>query len=174
MQSVSCYILDSSKPVREDELKDCGMIIGMNALDSGLWILMERYLKSSNAIGVANTEAEKTSDLTDTGPAIKESMETPDSANQVNTVPEKATGSEDPMTVVLAQELQLGPQQTRVARVKLNGEEPNAEIGIVTPSESILTSKHCDFMEGYWTGESSFSIPVTNWGTENVVLNSAA
>ena len=99
-------------------------------------------------------------------------METFDSANQVNTVPEKATDSEDPMTVVLAQELRLEPQQTRVARVKLNSKESSAEIGIVTPSESILTSKHCDFMEGYWTGESSFSIPVTNWGTENVVLNS--
>ena len=27
-------------------------------------------------------------------------------------------------------------------------------------------------MKGYWMGESSFSILVTNWGTENVVLNS--
>ena len=43
VQSVPCYILDSSKPIWQGELKDCGMIIGMNALDSALWILMEKY-----------------------------------------------------------------------------------------------------------------------------------
>ena len=150
MQSVPFYILDSSKPIWQGELKDFGMIIDTNALEELGFSIVDsdgKVLKSSNAIGVANTETGKTSDLTGTGPASKESMETSDSANQVNAVPEKATDSEDPMTVVLAQELRLGPQQTRVARVKLNGKESSAEIGIVTPSESILTSKHCDFMD---------------------------
>ena len=118
MQSVPCYILDSSKPIWQGESKDCRMIIGTNALEELGFSIVDsdgKVLKSSNAIRVANIEAEKTSDLTDTGPAIKEFVEMSDSANQVNTVSEKATGSEDPMTVVLAQELQLGPQQTRVA-----------------------------------------------------------
>ena len=124
-----------------------------------------KVLKCGNATGIADTNVEKTSNLTNTGPVIEESMKMSDSTNHVN-------NSEDLRTVVLAQELRLGPQQTRVAQVKLNGKEPSAEIGIVTPSESILTSKHCDFMEGYWTGESTFTIPVTNWGTENIVLSS--
>ena len=92
--------------------KDCGMIIGMNALEELGFSIVDsdgKVLKSSKASGVANTKAEKTSDLTDTGPAIKESMEMSDSAKQVNVVPEKATDSEDPMIVKLAQKLQLGP-----------------------------------------------------------------
>ena len=101
VQSEPCYILDSSKLIWQGEFKDCGIIIGMNALEELEFSIVDsdgKVLKSSKASRVANTKAEKTSDLTDTGPAIKESMETSDSANQVNTVPEKATDSEDPMT----------------------------------------------------------------------------
>ena len=168
VQSVPCYILDSSKPIWQGELEDCGIIIGTNALEELGFSIVDsdgKVLKCGNATGIADTNVEKTSNLTDTGPVIEESLKMSDSTNHVN-------DSEDLRTVVLAQELRLGPQQTRVAQVKLNGKEPSAEIGIVTPSESILTSKHCDFMEGYWTGESTFTIPVTNWGTENIVLSS--
>ena len=72
MQSVPCYILDSYKPIWQGELKDCGMIIGTNALEELGFSIVDsdgKVLKSSNAIGVANTETEKTSDLTGTGPA---------------------------------------------------------------------------------------------------------
>ena len=34
----------------------------------------------------------------------------------------------------------------------------------------MLASKQCDFTEGYWTGESKFCIPVTNWGKETVMV----
>jgi len=75
--------------------------------------------------------------------------------------------------VVLSHTLRLGPQQTRVARVELSGtdEDMNSQVGVVTPDESVLASDHCDFMEGYWTGESMFNIPVTNWGAEPIVFS---
>ena len=75
--------------------------------------------------------------------------------------------------VVLSQTLRLGPQQTRVARVELSAnddEDVSSQVGVVTPDESVLASDCCDLMEGYWTGESDFNIPVTNWGVEPVVL----
>ena len=43
-------------------------------------------------------------------------------------------------------------------------------IGVVIPNESVLVSKQCDFAEGYWTGESTFCILVTNWGRETVIV----
>ena len=33
----------------------------------------------------------------------------------------------------------------------------STEVGVVTPTESFMTNKQCDFMEGYWTGESAFN-----------------
>ena len=42
-------------------------------------------------------------------------------------------------------------------------ESQSTKVGVVTPTESLLTSE-CDFMEGYWTGESVFNVPITNWG----------
>ena len=80
------------------------------------------------------------------------------------------------MLVVLKHDLHLASQQTRVATVQLAMAYPDewkamGPMGVVTPSESVLASKLCDFAEGYWTGESVFCVPVTNWGKETVVVS---
>jgi len=35
--------------------------------------------------------------------------------------------------------------------------------GIVSPSEEHMAELQCDFADELWTGEQSFSLPVTNW-----------
>jgi len=77
--------------------------------------------------------------------------------------------------VILEHDLHLASQQTRVATVQLIEAYPKewnatGPIGVVTPIEPIWTEKQCDFIEGYWTGESSFNIPFTNWRAEPIVL----
>ena len=67
--------------------------------------------------------------------------------------------------------LHLGSQQTRVATVQLINELSATDtVGVITPKESVLAEQHCDFVEGYWTRESTFHISVTNWGGEPTVL----
>ena len=78
----------------------------------------------------------------------------------------------DDWAVVLAQDMHLEPQQTRAAKVSLNRGSLTTEVGVVTPTKSFMTSEQCDFMEGYWTGESAFNVPITNWGNELIVLRS--
>ena len=56
----------------------------------------------------------------------------------------------------------------RVTKVKLNRSESaslSAEVGVVTPTKCFMTSEQHDFIEGYWTGESAYNIPITNWET---------
>ena len=43
--------------------------------------------------------------------------------------------------------------------------------GIVVPREEVLARDQCDFIEGLWFGQTEFKIPVTNWGTQPLVLD---
>ena len=144
-QSVPCYILDSSKPIWQGELNDCGVVIGTNALAKLGFNVVDSH---GDVVGDSTSEA-------------------------TDGVPDKKTDPPDQMTVELEQNLHLGPQQTRVARVKVSGDKissQNSEIGVVSPSESALSNKAWNFVEGYWTGEQEFNIPITNWGMESIVL----
>ena len=42
--------------------------------------------------------------------------------------------------------------------------------GLVTPSEEPMAEQQCDFADELWTGEQSFSIPVTNWSGQPVMI----
>ena len=56
------------------------------------------------------------------------------------------------LTVSLAQDIHQGLQQIRAAKLILNkGDAVNlsTHIGVVTPTESFMTSNNCDFMEEY-------------------------
>ena len=53
----------------------------------------------------------------------------------------------------------------------MNDNDVIKQVGMVSPNESVLAHNHCDFMKGYWTGQSMFNIPLTNWGIEPVVFD---
>ena len=51
--------------------------------------------------------------------------------------------------LVVEKELHVGPQQTKLARVKVVGEQKADPgfVGVATPREGILAEKMCDFVE---------------------------
>ena len=57
--------------------------------------------------------------------------------------------------VVLFQIVRLGPLKSMWSFVSgMNDDDMANLVGMVSPDESVLVHDHCDFMEGYWTGES--------------------
>ena len=164
-QRVPCYILDSAKPIWKGELKDCGLVIGTNALvDLGFHIV--------DAQGCKVTAEEDTSPTHEIEPKSEKTSEQEDKNNNTKEAVNEGIDPAEVLEVILKHDLHLASQQTRVATVQLmktyqGGENP---IGVVIPNESVLASKQCDFTEGYWTGESTFCVPVTNWGRETVIV----
>ena len=126
-------------------------------------------LKSTSAIEVVNTKADVGLDPTNTiGPEpIDAKLNLTGCCTTSNFITSDSrtidlqrrtaqlvmpTDPTDNLTVSLAQDIHLGLQQTRVAKLKLNkGVAANlsAQIGVVIPTESFMTSNNCNFMEGY-------------------------
>ena len=76
--------------------------------------------------------------------------------------------------IVLTKDLHVGLFQTRPIPVSVDG-DPSAEMGdvvrgIVPPSEERMAELQCDFVDELWTGEQSFSLPVTNWSGQPVMI----
>ena len=68
----------------------------------------------------------------------------------------------------------IRPQQTVMARAQVDHNSAvrvNNLTGIVVPKEEVLALNQCDFAEGLWCGQSEFEIPVTNWGTQPLILD---
>ena len=74
--------------------------------------------------------------------------------------------------VSLAHTVRIGPQQTAVARVRIQEQLDDRQslTGVVVPKENCLASMNCDLVEGMWMGQTDFTIPVTNWGSLPVTL----
>ena len=87
VQSVRCYILDSSKPIWQGELKDCGIVIGtrtrVQCVDC-----KGNILTSTKASKGTSAEQGKVSDSADV--ATPGSKETPNLTDSVTSEPEKA------------------------------------------------------------------------------------
>ena len=74
--------------------------------------------------------------------------------------------------VSLTHAVSVGPQQTAVADVRIQGPLENLQnsTGIVVPKEDSLASINCDLVEGIWMGQTEFKVPVTNWGSVPLML----
>ena len=144
-----CYILDSSRPICQVELTDCGMIIGTNALDELGFSIVDCKGNDLESFNAGKTLA--TEELTD---AV--SIPSEESSKVWTVQPEMPVDVTGVLAVMLAQDVHLRPQQTRVDKARLNRDnsaELKTEIGVVTPAETLMTNKQCDFMEGYWTDD---------------------
>ena len=75
------------------------------------------------------------------------------------------------LKVLLASNLYLGPQQTKVASVQVKGVQPQntSQVGLLSP-HSKLASQCCDFIEELWYGEESLKVLITNWITEPILI----
>ena len=104
---VACYVLESSKPIWNGELKNCAMVLGTNALeDLGFYIITN---EGSKVIPEGITEPSEQFNATDESKSIVEEH------SKLN---EKHPSQ---VKLILEKELHLGPQQTKLARVKVNG-----------------------------------------------------
>ena len=74
--------------------------------------------------------------------------------------------------VSLQQSLRLGPYQTRTTKVRLSADVTisTMQTGMLSPSEELVREKLCDFPDELWDGNKVFSVPLTNWTQEPVVL----
>ena len=76
------------------------------------------------------------------------------------------------LMVSLAHTVRIVPQQTAVARVRIQEQLDNWQnwTGGVVPEEDCLASMNCGLVEGVWRGQTYFTTPVTNWGSLPITL----
>ena len=148
---VPCYVLESSKPIWNGELKNCAMVLGTNALeDLGFCIVTNKGRK-----------------------IMPEGVAEPSGQEEDRTVTESNKPKEEPPTqvrVVLEKELYLGPQQSKLAKVKVIGDHKKGHVYVVEPHEGMLAERMCDFTEELWVDKPSPTLTLTNWGNCPVVI----
>ena len=148
--SVPCYVLDSGKPLWQGTVKNCGLVLGTNAIAA-----FGMQLVHSN------------------GGVIHPSVSDTKMSKHVHANDRDSGGSEHVTRVVLSRVTRIGPQETKFVRVNMvqsvgTNESPQVitkASGIVSPNEDILAHVSCDLMEQLWTGESNVMIELNNWGT---------
>ena len=96
-------------------------------------------------------------------------------ADQSQRQPPGETSTESRSTrvnLVLSQRCRMGPQQTNSVKVCVCDNVPvtTVKAGVIIPKEGVLAKRQCDVLEGLWTGNTEFYVPITNWGTSPVVL----
>jgi len=195
---VPFYTLDSNKPIWSGELANCGVILGTNALSrlgfeislpdgstvkpDGIAenpenasttenpVITENASTADNPVTTKNASATDNSDTTK-GASITENSNAPEKLPTTGSLGTDKETQAALLKVVLVHDLHLGPQQTRLACVKVGGPQcQNAiQVGLLSP-RSELVSKYCDFVEELWTGEELLKVPVTNWTTEPMVI----
>ena len=95
----------------------------------------------------------------------------PDSTSNTNNQASDADTEGTLLKVLLASNLYLGLQQTKVASVQVKGVQPQntSQVGLLRPHNK-LASQCCDFMEELWYGEESLKVLITNWTTEPILI----
>lgn len=162
MRQVPCYVLESTKPIWGGELKNCAVILGTNALESLGFRIVHQDGTTVKPFGQEDDPEEE--DKSMAGMSAK-------SEGQVDDPEDKSTPGV--LAISVRHTVRIGPQQTLIADVIVEQEplsEEQSQMGIVVPKEDELASRECDFAEGLWVGQQNFQVPVTNWGSQPLVL----
>ena len=184
-QDIPLYVLDSTKPIWNGELTNCGVILGTNALSS---LGFQISLPDGSTL-----EPEGTTRTVDTGTSvdtIEKAENTSFVAEQQADTPKKPATEETNLTAIhpgdkqraaahpegaspavrLVSDLHLGPRQTKLTCVRIKGTPPyTVKLGVLSPGTN-LAKVHCDFVEELWDGEESLKVPITNWTIEPIVI----
>jgi len=74
--------------------------------------------------------------------------------------------------VALQKSLRLGQCQTQIVEVYLSDSvtADTMQTGVLSPTDDLIMEKLCDFPDELWIGKRTFSVPLTNWSQEPVVL----
>ena len=168
-REIPCFVLASEQPILSEELHNCGMILGMNALiDLGFQVV------HSNGT-VVHPEGYGVSDIPKQSPSASSSVEVEDDSTTCSTsktltceehggINFKQT-SPSVLMVSLTHTVSIGDMTIQTPLDNLQ-----SSTGIVVPKEDSLASMNCDFAEGFWVGQTDFKVPVTNWGSLPLTL----
>ena len=176
-KEVPCFVLASEKPIWSGELRNCGLILGTNALvDLGFQVTYSNGTvvhPEGFQVSVNPKQSPSTASSTEVeGDSITQSIPTASICKEKEGTNTSAQTSRPVLMVSLAQTVRIGPQQTAVARVRIQEQldDQQSVTGVVVPKEDCLASMNCDLVEGMWMGQTDFTIPVTNWGSLPVTL----
>ena len=138
---IPCYVVDSTRPLWKGAVRNCGLVLGTNAMVGfGIELVhtngmtVQPVYRDSELVEPAKKNVTRVvlSGVTRIGPQETKFV-------RVNMV--QSGGINEPPQVIA-----------------------NAS-GIVSPNEDILANVSCDFMKQLWTGESNVMIELNNWGT---------
>ena len=178
--SVPCYVLDSGKPLWQGTLRNCGLVLGTNAITAlGMKVLHsngEVVQPDSGTCEEPVQEMHLSEEPTETSPDHSEMPESAEGMNGEDSQPNhKSTERLEQATrVILSQVVHLGPRQTKDVKVEVQqpaGMSLDAEmLGIVVPDEDNLAERTCDFVDTLWRGEPNLTVKLNNWGLESMTL----
>ena len=153
---IPCYVLESLKPIWGGELKNCAMVLETNGFEDLSFCYFTNKEKRVKLEG-----------------AVKSSG--PREGRNRSAVKEPHKPKEEPrtqITIVLEKKQHLGPRQSKVAKITLNGGH-NVRQGqayVVEPHEGMLAERLCNFIEELWVDKPSATSTLTNWGNCPVVI----
>ena len=139
-QKVSCFVLDSSRPLWQGELQDCGVLLGTNALvDLGIEVTHRdgsviapspvRIQEEDNKVRILRLTLEKTVHLMpQQSKWVRAIVEVPDATCETT------------------------------------------QLGMISLKAEALAEVTCDFLEGLWSGEQAVLIPMNNWSSNTVLV----
>ena len=140
---IPCYVVDSTRPLWQGAVKNCGLVLGTNAIVGfGIQLVHENRTAVqpvSRNTGIADSPTEKVtrlvlSGVTRTGPRMTKHVK--------------------------ARVVQAGGINTS-----------DQKRGVMSPNEIVLANVGCDFVEQLWDGESTVLIDLNNWGAEPQTLD---
>ena len=163
--SVPCYVLDSVKPLWRGTVRNCGIVLGTNALTAfGMQVMH------------SNGEAVRPDDNVHPSGTGQETLEETEEPEQLihpaeEVVPTDQTDGkpEYKVRVLLSQVVHLGARMSKEVRVEIvqpATQDAHIGLGVLVPEEGCLAERQCDFMEVLWQGQSSCKVKLNNWGHE--------
>ena len=140
---IPCYVVDSTRPLWQGAVKNCGLVLGTNAtVGFGIQLVHENgtvVQPVSRNTGIVDSPTEKVTRLVLSG---------------VTRIGPRMTRR------VKARVVQAGGINTS-----------DQKIGVMSPNETVLANADCDFVEQLWDGESTVLIDLNNWGAEPQTLD---
>ena len=177
---VPCYVLDSGKPLWQGTVRNCGLVLGTNAMTA----LDMKVLHSDGKVVHPDPsnceepvkEAHPSEGPTESSPDHSEKPKSTEGMTGADSQPnlESAERLDLVTRVILSQVVHLGPRQTKDVKVELQqtaGMDSSVEmLGIIVPDEECLAERTCDFVDTLWRGEPEMTVKLNNWGLESMTF----
>ena len=143
---IPCYVVDSARPLWQGTVKNCGLVLGTNAM-IGFGMQLVHINGTTVQPSFGNSEL----------------IEPTTTENVTRVV---LSG----VTRLGPKETKFAKAKVSSSEFNKNQSLPADSRGIVSPNEAILPDVNCDFVKQLWNGESDVIIELNNWGTAPQLL----